>query len=205
MTLTRFVQSAAISSKPIDYRGIPAMVFNQARDAVRTGAATAITGHAQHFELADEIAEYDRAVAGVLPQHSPLHRLGFGLKRFEKGGGHSQRHNMRVFVIFCSVAAMALLVFAHLSPAKWKPRTGLGGPIDHFLAYFAVTSIVCFAWPWPLVVGAVLMAVSALLEALQSFTPDRTPSFLAALCGAVGAVAAALIAELLLPHLKAFL
>src|SRR5262249_41306598 len=70
----------------------------------------------------------DCAVAGVLPQHSPLHRLGFGLKRFEKGGGHSQRHNMRVFVIFCSVAAMALLVFAHLSPAKWKPRTGLGGP-----------------------------------------------------------------------------
>jgi hypothetical protein len=88
------------------------------------------------------------------------------------------------------MTAVALLVFAHLVPAKWKPRTGLGGPVDHFLAYFAVTSIVCFAWPKPLIVGAALMAVSAMLEWLQRFTPDRTPSFLAAFCGAAGALAA---------------
>jgi hypothetical protein len=110
---------------------------------------------------------------------------------------------MRVFIIFCSIAAMALLVFAHLSPAKWKPRTGLGGSIDHFLAYFAVTLIVYLAWPWPLVVGAALMGASALLEGLQHFTVDRTPSFLAAFCGAGGALAAAFLAELLLPHLQA--
>ena len=54
---------------------------------------------------------------------------------------------MRVFVVLCSIAATAFLVFAHLSPAKWKPRTGLGGPIDHFLAYFTVTLIVYRAWP----------------------------------------------------------
>jgi hypothetical protein len=67
-------------------------------------------------------------------------------------------------MILSSVAAMALLVFAQLCPAKWKPRTGLGGPIDHFLAYFAVTSIVCIAWPKPLMVGAAL--ISALVSAL---------------------------------------
>ena len=110
---------------------------------------------------------------------------------------------MRLLIVFCSIASMALLVFAHLSPAKWKPRTGLGGPIDHFLAYFAVTLIVFLAWPQPLVVGAALMGVSALLEGLQRFTIDRTPSFLAAFCGAGGALAAALLAELLLPHLHA--
>jgi hypothetical protein len=110
---------------------------------------------------------------------------------------------MRVFIIFCSIAAMALLVFAHLCPVKWKPRTGLGGSIDHFLAYFAVTSIVYLAWPRPLVVGVALMGVSALLEGLQRFTVDRTPNFLAAFCGAGGALAAALLAELLLPHLHA--
>jgi hypothetical protein len=82
---------------------------------------------------------------------------------------------------------MALLVFAQLCPAKWKPRTGLGGPIDHFLAYFAVTSVVCLAWPRPLMVGAALMAVSALLEWLQRFTPDRKPNFLAAFGGAAAA------------------
>jgi hypothetical protein len=35
------------------------------------------------------------------------------------------------------------------------------------------------------------MAVSALLEALQGFTPDRVPNLLAAFCGAGGALAAA--------------
>jgi hypothetical protein len=110
---------------------------------------------------------------------------------------------MRVFIVFCSVAAVALLVFAHLCPVKWKPRTGLGWPIDHFLAYFAVTLIVYLAGPRPLVVGAALMGVSALLEGLQRFTVDRMPSFLAAFCGAGGALAAALLAEFLFPHLKA--
>jgi VanZ family protein len=102
---------------------------------------------------------------------------------------------MRVFMQFCSVAAVALLVFAHLGPANWKPRTGLGGQIDHFLGYFAVTSIVCLAWPWPFAVGGALMAASALLEVLQALTPDRTPSLLAALFGASGALTAALLAE----------
>jgi hypothetical protein len=76
---------------------------------------------------------------------------------------------MPVFMKFCSVAAIALLVFAHLSPINRKPRTGLSGHIDHFLGYFAVTSIVCLAWPRPFVVGGALMAASALLEGLQVF------------------------------------
>ena len=40
------------------------------------------------------------------------------------------------------------------------------------------------------------MAVGALLEGLQGLTPDRHPNLLAALCGAVGTLAAALLAEL---------
>ncbi len=94
----------------------------------------------------------------------------------------------------CSIAAMALLVFAALGPANWQPRTGLGFQIDHFLALFIVTSVVCLAWPRPIVVGAAFMAASALLEWLQGFTPDRTPNLEAALYGAGGALAAALLA-----------
>jgi VanZ family protein len=97
---------------------------------------------------------------------------------------------------FCSVAAMALLVFAALGPAKWQVRTGLGWQFDHFLAYFAVTPIFCLAWPRPFVVGGTLMVIGSLLEALQAFTPDRMPNLLAAFWGASGALAAALIAEL---------
>jgi len=46
------------------------------------------------------------------------------------------------------------------------------------------------------VVGGIIMAVAALLESLQALTPDRSANLEAALCGAGGALAAALVAEL---------
>ena len=91
---------------------------------------------------------------------------------------------------------MALLIFVHLGPSKWIPRTGLGWQLEHFLGYFAVASIVCFAWLRPLVVGGTLMASAVLQEALQGLIPDRHANFLATLFGAGGALAAALLVEL---------
>ncbi len=102
---------------------------------------------------------------------------------------------IKLMTRFCGVAAMALLVFAALGPAKWQLRTGLGWQIEHFLAYFGVTPIVCLTWPRPVVVGGALMAIGALLEGLEAFTPDRTPDLLAAFYGASGALVAALMAE----------
>ena len=95
-----------------------------------------------------------------------------------------------------SVAIMVLLVIGALGPANWTPRTALGWRIDHFLGYFAITLFVCSAWPRPFVVGGVFMAAAALLEGLQAFSPDRSANLEAALCGAGGVLAAALIAEL---------
>jgi VanZ family protein len=103
---------------------------------------------------------------------------------------------IKLMAKFCSVAAMVLLVIAALGPADWSPRSGLGWQIDHFVGYFAITSIFCLAWPRPFVVGGALMAVAALLEGLQAFTPDRSSNLVAAFCGAGGALAAALLAEL---------
>jgi VanZ family protein len=96
----------------------------------------------------------------------------------------------------CSVAALALLVCAALGPANWAPRSGLGWQFDHFVGYFAITWLVCFAWPRPFWVGGALMAAAVLLEALQAFTPDRKADVVAALCGASGALAATLVALL---------
>ena len=96
----------------------------------------------------------------------------------------------------CSVVIMVLLVIAALGPAKWAPRTELGWQFDHFIGYFGITLFFCFAWPRPLVVGAIIMAVAALLEGLQALTPDRSANLEAALWGAGGALAAALVAEL---------
>ena len=96
----------------------------------------------------------------------------------------------------CSVAALVLLVFVALGPAKWVPRSGLGWQIDHFVGYFGFTLMFCLAWPRPLVVGGAIMTLAVLLEGLQAFTPDRLADFQAALYSAGGALVAVLPADL---------
>jgi len=94
-----------------------------------------------------------------------------------------------------SVAALGLLVFAALGPAKWMPRSGFGWQIDHIAGYLAFTWMFCLAWPRPLVIGGALMVFAVLLEGLQAFTPDRHPDLHAALYNAGAVLAAALFAE----------
>ena len=106
------------------------------------------------------------------------------------------KNRLRAGAKACCVPIVVLLVVAALGPEKWAPRTHLGWQFDHFIGYFGIALFVCFAWPRPLVVGAAFAAVAALLEGLQAFTPDRTANLVAALCGAGGVVAAALLAEL---------
>jgi hypothetical protein len=104
--------------------------------------------------------------------------------------------SIKLMLKVCSVAVLVLLVFAALGPAKWQLRTGLGWQIDHFVGYFALTLVVCLAWPRALVVGGALMASAVLLEGLQAFTPDRFADFYAAMYSAGGVMAAVLPADL---------
>ena len=105
----------------------------------------------------------------------------------------------RRVIIFCSLALLALLVIASLIPAKWQVlRTGLGWQSDHFIGFFVATSVVCFAWPRPLLIAPILMTTAGLLEALQALTPDRVPNLEAALYGAGGTLVAALLATLII-------
>ena len=78
-------------------------------------------------------------------------------------------------------------------PAEWVPRPGFHWMIEHFVGYFALTLIVCIAWPRPVPVAAVLMLLAGVLEALQGATADRTPDMLSAISGAVGVLTAALL------------
>src|SRR5262249_15359064 len=96
----------------------------------------------------------------------------------------------------CSGVIMVLLVIAALGPANWAPRTELGWQFDHLIRYFGITLFFCIAWPRPLLVGGIIMAVAALLESLQALTTDRSANLEAALWGAAGALAAALVVEL---------
>jgi hypothetical protein len=73
-----------------------------------------------------------------------------------------------------AAAAVAAIVVASLLPANWQLRTGLPWQIEHFLAYFTVTSSLCLAFPRPPVVTLGLMTFAGLLEALlRPRPPDR--------------------------------
>jgi VanZ family protein len=121
-----------------------------------------------------------------------------GVGKATRGGCFSTKVSIKLMAKICSVAGMVLIVIFALGPANWQPRTGLGWEFDHFLGYFAITSVFCFAWPRPFVVGIAIMAVSALLEGLQAFTPDRSANLEAALWGVGGALTAALLAGLVI-------
>jgi VanZ family protein len=92
-------------------------------------------------------------------------------------------------------AALAALSMAALLPTKWVPRTGLGWQVEHFSIYFATAFVLCIAFRRPYVVAISVMTFSAILEALQGLTPDRVPDLTSALCGAAGAISAALSIE----------
>ena len=92
--------------------------------------------------------------------------------------------------------ALAALVLATLLPTGWVPRTGLGWGKEHFLMYFATTTILCIASRRPFVVAVSLIVCSVFLEALQGLTPDRVPDFIAALAGTAGVISAATLVML---------
>lgn len=83
---------------------------------------------------------------------------------------------------------------SHLGP----PRSGPGWQFDHFVGYFGINCIFCAGWSRPFVVGGDFMVFAALLETLQALTPDRLANFVAACCGAGGALPAAACAELIM-------
>jgi VanZ family protein len=132
-----------------------------------------------------------------LKENAPYRSAATGVPIGRAHTNDLSKMTIKLITKFCSVAvAIVAIVFAQLGPGDWQLRTGLGWKTEHVLAYFVVTSIVCLVWPRPFVVGPALMAASVLLEALQALTPDRHVNFLAGLCGAGGALAAALLAEL---------
>ena len=103
----------------------------------------------------------------------------------------------RWFAIAGALLIVAIAV-ATLIPAAWQIRLGLHWLLEHFLAYFAVTTIFCLAWPRPMAVAAVLLPVAILLEAAQGLTPDRVSDLATALFAATGVATAALLADLIL-------
>jgi VanZ family protein len=102
---------------------------------------------------------------------------------------------MREQLAAAGAGVIVAAVVALLIPANMQIRTGLHWQVEHFLVYFLATSIFCLAWPRPFIVAGV---ISALLEALQGLTPDRTPDLPTALRAAAGALTAGVLAKLVI-------
>ena len=93
---------------------------------------------------------------------------------------------------------LAAIAAATLIPAGWQIRLGLHWLTEHFLAYFVLTALVCFAWRRPMAVAAALVLLSVVLESLQALTADRTADAVTALFAAAGVASAALLADLVI-------
>jgi len=101
-------------------------------------------------------------------------------------------------LVFAGVVLLAGIAVATFIPAAWQIRLGLHWLTEHFLAYFAVTLLFCFAWRRPMAVAAVLVPVAVILETLQALTADRTADVVTALFAAAGVASAALLADLVI-------
>jgi hypothetical protein len=102
------------------------------------------------------------------------------------------------WIAFSGALLIVAIAVASVVPVDWQLRTGLHWLTEHFLIYFAATTIICLAWPRPFVVAGVLMVLAGLLEALQGLTSDRIPDLPTAFSGAAGVAAAALLADLVI-------
>ena len=120
------------------------------------------------------------------------------------GANNGSEMSVKRILKLCSGAVLVLLVVVALGPPKWAPRSGFGWEIDHFVGYFVIALMLCFAWPRPLVVGGGLVVFAASLEALQALTPDRSSNVFAALYSACGVVLAAVIAGLFIQARRRF-
>lgn len=91
-----------------------------------------------------------------------------------------------------AVACIVLIAILSLIPGNWQRRTGLPGPVEHFMAYFATGAILAIALPErrsPFWAAAALFAYAGLLEVLQNFSPGRDPSVTDAVVSGAGALA----------------
>jgi VanZ family protein len=92
--------------------------------------------------------------------------------------------------IFGGFTLAAIIVASLMLPPELEQlRTGHFA-IEHFLAYFAATCVLCRGWPRPFLVAGALMVLAGLLEALQTLDPDHNFSVLAALSSMAGVATA---------------
>ncbi|MBN8995710.1 MAG: VanZ family protein [Rhizobiales bacterium] len=97
---------------------------------------------------------------------------------------HSSRAG-RALIATCVILITAL----SLIPGSWQERTGLPGPVEHFIAYSGTGFILAVVLPrrllWP--ATALLAGYSGVMEILQNFSPGRDPAVFDFIISSAGA------------------
>lgn len=102
---------------------------------------------------------------------------------------------LRTGILIC----IALLGCLSLIPSNMEFRTGLPGQIEHSVAYFCMGSVLVLTYPRQWLQCAIwLIAIAIILEALQSFSPGRTPLIIDAAASSAGAISGVVVAHCLL-------
>ncbi len=80
----------------------------------------------------------------------------------------------RAAIVLCVLAITVL----SLLPGSWQERTGLPGPVEHFIAYSGTGLVLAAVLPRSVLVLAAIAlgAYSGLMELLQNFSPGRDPA-----------------------------
>src|SRR5690348_10135564 len=88
----------------------------------------------------------------------------------------------RVATWFCVI----LVIVLSLVPGQDRPRTGLAGHGEHFIAYAGTGMIAMLSYHRRLWTIVGLSLLSSVLEILQNFIPGRSPAVLDVIFSSVG-------------------
>jgi len=104
-------------------------------------------------------------------------------------------------------ACIVLLVALSWLPGNEMVRTGVGGRIEHVVAYFGTAIIMALAYrerPRLLIQTLLLAALAGILEVGQLYVPGRTSAFLDVTASSTGAVLGGLSMWALRPRLLGY-
>jgi VanZ family protein len=78
------------------------------------------------------------------------------------------------FFVPAAWALLALIAYATISPIQARPTLPTSSSIEHLIAFLALGTVFCLAYPRQLAyVGLIVLGSAILLEILQLLTPDR--------------------------------
>ena len=102
-----------------------------------------------------------------------------------------------VWLRYAGALCLVIIAVLSLRPGHWQARTGLPGPLEHFIAYGITAAVITMgarSRRFPGTIIVTLMLFAGLLEVLQYWAPGRDPELIGFGGSSIGAATGALMA-----------